>query len=36
VDIDFAPARLRALPSRLLDQLDLPAQRIVADALGSC
>jgi DNA-binding MarR family transcriptional regulator len=35
VDVRTAPARLRTLPSWLLNQVALPAQRIVADALGS-
>jgi DNA-binding MarR family transcriptional regulator len=33
VDIHSAPARLRSLPSWLLNQAALPAQRIVADEL---
>jgi DNA-binding MarR family transcriptional regulator len=33
VDIHSAPARLRVLPSWLLNQAALPAQRIVADEL---
>jgi MarR family transcriptional regulator, lower aerobic nicotinate degradation pathway regulator len=35
VDVRSAPARLRSLPSWLLNQVALPAQRIVAEALGS-
>jgi MarR family transcriptional regulator, lower aerobic nicotinate degradation pathway regulator len=35
VDVRTAPARLRSLPSWLLNQVALPAQRIVAEALGS-
>lgn len=35
MDVRTAPARLRRLPSWLLNQVALPAQRIVAEALGS-
>jgi DNA-binding MarR family transcriptional regulator len=35
VDVRTAPARLRSLPSWLLNQVALPAQRIIAEALGS-
>jgi DNA-binding MarR family transcriptional regulator len=35
VDVRTAPARLRSLPSWLLNQVALPAQRIVADALAA-
>ena len=35
MDVRTAPARLRTLPSWLLNQVALPAQRIVAEALGS-
>jgi DNA-binding MarR family transcriptional regulator len=35
VDIDAAPARLRRLPSWLLNQSALAAQRLVADGLGA-
>jgi DNA-binding MarR family transcriptional regulator len=34
-DADSAPARLRALPSRLINQVALPANRLVNEALGS-
>jgi DNA-binding MarR family transcriptional regulator len=35
VEFDTAPARLRALPSWLLNQAALRAQRLVADGLGA-
>lgn len=35
MDVHSAPARLRSMPSWLLNQVALPAQRIVAEALGS-
>jgi MarR family transcriptional regulator, lower aerobic nicotinate degradation pathway regulator len=35
VDVHSAPARLRSMPSWLLNQVALPAQRIVAEVLGS-
>ena len=35
MEIASAPARLRALPSWLLNQAALPAQRLVADGLGA-
>ena len=34
MDVRTAPGRLRTLPSWLLNQVALPAQRIVGDALG--
>ncbi len=35
MDVRTAPGRLRSMPSWLLNQVALPAGRIVADALGS-
>lgn len=35
MDVRTAPARLRSLPSWLLNQVTLPGQRVVAEALGS-
>lgn len=35
MDVRTAPARLRSMPSWLLNQVALPAQRIPAEALGS-
>ena len=35
MDVRTAPARLRSLPSWLLNQVALPAQRIIAEALAS-
>ena len=35
MDVSTAPSRLRTMPSWLLNQVALPAQRIVADALGA-
>jgi MarR family transcriptional regulator, lower aerobic nicotinate degradation pathway regulator len=35
VDVHTAPSRLRTLPSWLLNQVALPAQRIVSDALAA-
>jgi MarR family transcriptional regulator, lower aerobic nicotinate degradation pathway regulator len=35
VDVRTAPARLRSMPSWLLNQVALPAQRIIAEALAS-
>lgn len=35
MDVRTAPARLRSMPSWLLNQVALPAQRIIAEALAS-
>jgi DNA-binding MarR family transcriptional regulator len=35
VEIDSAPTRLKSMPSWLINQASLPAQRLVNDALGA-